>query len=152
MATVAEVLVETLVRAGVKRVLGIVGNSLNGITEIAIRTSIGHNAVSVIVISGDTATKKAETKKPRVRIHKPATATRPSDEEIDALAKALNDPTGITILGAAGCAGATPEIKESKERLNGEVAIADEPPRNRNMRSSRFWDREPLNARSALRK
>ncbi len=34
MANVAEVLVETLVRAGVRRVLGVVGDSLNGITEV----------------------------------------------------------------------------------------------------------------------
>lgn len=34
MATVAEVLVETLVRAGVRRVLGVVGDSLNSITEV----------------------------------------------------------------------------------------------------------------------
>lgn len=34
MATIAEVLVETLVRAGVRRVLGVVGDSLNGITEV----------------------------------------------------------------------------------------------------------------------
>ncbi len=34
MPTVAEVLVDTLVRAGVRRVLGIVGDSLNGVTDV----------------------------------------------------------------------------------------------------------------------
>lgn len=34
MATIAEVLVETLVRTGVRRVLGVAGDSLNGITEV----------------------------------------------------------------------------------------------------------------------
>ncbi len=232
MATVAEVLVETLVRAGVKRVLGIVGDSLNGITdvirarddidwigvrheevaafacaaeahltgtlavcagscgpghvhlvnglydchrsrvpvlaiaahipsaeigsayfqetrpellfrecssycetitspsqaprilEIAIQTSIGHNAVSVMIISGDTATKKAETKEPRVRIHKPATASRPSDEEIEALAKALSDAKQITILGGAGCAGAHDELMAVAEKLKAPIVHA----------------------------
>ena len=33
MATVAEILVKTLVQAGVKRVYGIVGDSLNGIID-----------------------------------------------------------------------------------------------------------------------
>src|SRR3979411_2122169 len=40
MAKVAEVFVETLVKAGVKRVYGVAGDSLNGITE-AIRATDG---------------------------------------------------------------------------------------------------------------
>jgi pyruvate dehydrogenase (quinone) len=42
MATVAEVLVQTLVEAGVKRVYGVPGDSLNGLTETIrkIRTAL----------------------------------------------------------------------------------------------------------------
>ncbi len=39
MANIAEVLVETLVAAGVKRVYGVAGDSLNGMTE-SIRRSL----------------------------------------------------------------------------------------------------------------
>lgn len=232
MANVAEVLVETLVRAGVRRVLGIVGDSLNGITdvirarsdiawvgvrheevaafaaggeaamtgtlavcagscgpghvhlinglydchrsrlpvlaiaahvpsaeigsgyfqetrpellfrdcssycatisqpsqvprmvEIAIQTSLGRGAVSVVILPGDVAMQKAEASEPRIAFRKPTPIVRPADAELDALAKALNDARKITILGGAGCAGAHDELIATADNLKAPIVHA----------------------------
>jgi len=45
MSTVAEILVESLVKAGVKRIYGIVGDSLNGITDALRRKKSIHGSM-----------------------------------------------------------------------------------------------------------
>ena len=76
------------------------------VLEIAIQTAIGHRAVAVVVLPGDVALMKAEHKEPRVNFRRARPVVRPSDEELDLLAGALNGKKKITILGGAGCAGA----------------------------------------------
>ncbi len=94
------------------------------IFEIAMQTAITHNAVSVIVISGDVSMAKAEIKQPRVVFHKPQPLTRPSDEELDALARGLNAARKVTILGGAGCAGAHDELVAVADKLKAPIVHA----------------------------
>lgn len=225
MATVAEVLVETLVRAGVHRVLGVVGDSLNDITEVirsrddiewitvrheevaafaaggeaqmtgtlavcagscgpghvhlvnglydchrsrvpvlaiaahipsgeigsgyfqetrpellfrdcsaycetiarpsqaprvlemAIQAAIGREGVSVVVISGDVAAMRATEEAPRLVPPRSKPVIRPSDAELDALARGLDEARKVTILAGAGCAGAHAELMAVADRL-----------------------------------
>ena len=59
MSTVAEILVESLVKAGVKRIYGIVGDSLNGITDALRREKsiqwihVRHEEVAAFAASAD---------------------------------------------------------------------------------------------------
>ncbi len=94
------------------------------ILEIAIQMCVGNSAVSVVIIPGDIAMAKAETNAPRITFHQPRPATRPSDDEIKALADALNRVNRVTILGGAGCAGAHEELIATAEALKAPIVHA----------------------------
>src|SRR6516225_10666731 len=79
------------------------------VLEIAIQTAESRRGVSVVTIPGDVALQPA-TAAPRLHFPPPKPTVRPSDDEIDALAKILNEAKKITILGGAGCAGAHAEL------------------------------------------
>ena len=94
------------------------------VLEIAIQTAIGHRAVAVVVLPGDVALMKAEHKEPRVSFRRAQPVVRPSDEELELLAGALNGKKKITILGGAGCAGAHAELVALAERLQAPIVHA----------------------------
>lgn len=64
---------------------------------------------------------KAENTKPRVVFRKPQPVIRPSDAELNALAKGLNSATKITILGGAG---AHEELITVPEKLKAPIVHA----------------------------
>src|ERR1700682_5997138 len=76
------------------------------VLEIAMQTAIARRGVSVIALPGDVALRDAVQECPRLKFPPPAPSICPSDVEIDALAKILNDSEKITILAGAGVAGA----------------------------------------------
>jgi len=78
--------------------------------EIAIQTAESRRGVSVVTIPGDVALQPATVSSPRLHFPPPQPTVRPADDEIDALAKILNQAKKITILGGAGCAGAHAEL------------------------------------------
>ncbi len=94
------------------------------VLEIAIQTAVGQNAVSVVVLPGDVALQKAVHEAPRVNFRPARPLVRPSDEELDLLADALNGKRKITVLGGAGCAGAHDILVEVAERLQAPIVHA----------------------------
>lgn len=80
------------------------------VLDIAIRTSISHSAVSIIVIPGDVALQEAVSNRPIMTLERSRTIICPSKEEVAKVADAINSAHKVTILGGAGCAGAHSEL------------------------------------------
>jgi pyruvate dehydrogenase (quinone) len=93
------------------------------ILETAIQSAISQRGVSVIVLPGDVALKDA-VQGPRVGFHDLKSSVRPSEGELDALARLLNQSKKITILGGAGCAGAHAELIAVAGKLQAPIVHA----------------------------
>jgi pyruvate dehydrogenase (quinone) len=79
--------------------------------ENAMTTAIARRGVAVIVLSGDVALQSGEHLSAPALYQKPAKPlTRPLDEDLDRLAKLLNESKRVTLLCGAGCAGAHNEL------------------------------------------
>ena len=91
------------------------------VLEIAIQTAESRRGVSVVTIPGDVALQPATVSSPRLHFPPPKPTVRPADDEIDALAKILNQAKKITILGGAGCAGAHAELIALAGKLNAPI-------------------------------
>ncbi len=76
------------------------------VLEIAIQAAVSRRGVAVVAIPGDVALQAATVDSPRLHVPPPKPRVCPSDEEIETLAKLLNESKKITILGGAGCAEA----------------------------------------------
>jgi pyruvate dehydrogenase (quinone) len=94
------------------------------VLEIAIQTAVSRRGVAVVVIPGDVALQSATIVSPRLRFPPPKPTLSPSDEEIEFLAKLLNESKKITILGGAGCAGAHSELVALAGKLNSPIVHA----------------------------
>jgi pyruvate dehydrogenase (quinone) len=94
------------------------------VLEIAMRTAISRRGVAVVVIPGDVALQAATVASPRLRFSPPKPTLSPSDEEIESLAKLLNESKKITILAGAGCAGAHAELIALAGKLNSPIVHA----------------------------
>jgi len=94
------------------------------VLEIAIQTAVSRRGVAVVVIPGDVALQSATIVSPRLRFPPPKPTLAPSDEEIEFLAKLLNESKKITILGGAGCAGAHSELVALAGKLNSPIVHA----------------------------
>src|SRR5437763_11291430 len=94
------------------------------VLEIAIQTALARRGVSVIALPGDVALRDAVEQGPRLHFPEPKPKVCPSDDEITALAKILNQSKKITILGGAGCAGAHAELIEMAGKLNAPIVHA----------------------------
>jgi pyruvate dehydrogenase (quinone) len=94
------------------------------VLEIAIRTALSKRGVAVVVLPGDVALRKAVTQEPRLHFPEPKPSVSPSDDELEALAKALNEAKKITILAGAGCAGAHAELIELAGKLQAPIVHA----------------------------
>src|SRR5438309_8793404 len=69
------------------------------VLEIAMQTALARRGVSVIALPGDVALRDAVEQEPQLHFPEPKPKVRPSDDEITALAKILNQSKKITILG-----------------------------------------------------
>jgi pyruvate dehydrogenase (quinone) len=86
--------------------------------ETAMTTAIARRGVAVIVLSGDVAGQSGEHLEATTSYQKPLTAlTRPVDQDLDRLAKLLNESNRITLLCGAGCAGAHDELVKLGDML-----------------------------------
>jgi pyruvate dehydrogenase (quinone) len=94
------------------------------VLEIAIQTALSRGGVSVVTIPGDVALQAATVDSPRLHFPPPKPTVRPSDEEIDTLARVLSESKKITILGGAGCAGAHAELIALAGKLNAPIVHA----------------------------
>jgi pyruvate dehydrogenase (quinone) len=94
------------------------------VLEIAIQTAIARRGVSVIALPGDIALRDAVEQEPRLHFPPPKPTVCPADDEIEALAKVLNESEKITILAGAGCAGAHAELIALAGKLNAPIVHA----------------------------
>jgi pyruvate dehydrogenase (quinone) len=78
----------------------------------------------VVVIPGDVALQAATVASPRLHFSQPKPTLCPSDDEIESLAKLLNESKKITILAGAGCAGAHAELIALAAKLNSPIVHA----------------------------
>jgi pyruvate dehydrogenase (quinone) len=94
------------------------------VLEIAMQTAIARRGVSVVALPGDIALRGAVEEEPRLHFPPPKPTVCPADDEIEALAKVLNDSEKITILAGAGCAGAHAELIALGGKLNAPIVHA----------------------------
>jgi pyruvate dehydrogenase (quinone) len=94
------------------------------VLEIAIQTAVSRRGVSVVALPGDVALRNAVEQQPRLHFPEPKPRVCPSDDELAALAKILNQSKKITILGGAGCAGAHTELIELASKLKAPIVHA----------------------------
>jgi pyruvate dehydrogenase (quinone) len=93
------------------------------ILKRAIRVAIAKRGVAVVVIPGDVALKKIDADVPQwLTPREPV--VRPSQPEIEHLAGFLNEATGVTLFGGAGCAGAHAEVIELARKLKAPIVHA----------------------------
>ena len=93
--------------------------------ENAMTTAIARRGVAVIVLSGDVALQSGEHLSAPALYQKPAKPLmRPLDEDLDRLAKLLNESKRVTLLCGAGCAGAHPELVKLGEVLKAPMVHA----------------------------
>ncbi len=94
------------------------------VLDIAIQAAVSLRGVSVVVIPGDVALQNATRETPRPYFPPPRPTVRPSDDEIETLARLLNESKKITILAGAGCAGAHSELIALAGKLNAPIVHA----------------------------
>jgi len=93
------------------------------ILEIAIQTAISKRGVSVVALPGDIALREA-VGPTRLHFSDSESHVCPPKEELEELAKILNDAKKVTILGGAGCAGAHTELLQVAGRLRAPIVHA----------------------------
>lgn len=94
------------------------------VLEIAMQTALARRGVAVVVLPGDVAMRDAVTQQPRLRFPEPRAIVVPWPEDVDRLARLLNDSRKITILGGIGCAGAHTDLMELAARLQAPIVHA----------------------------
>ncbi|MDX6711831.1 MAG: hypothetical protein QOH96_2847, partial [Blastocatellia bacterium] len=94
------------------------------VLEIAIQSALSRRGVAVVALPGDVALREAVEQGPRLRFPEPKPRVSPSDDEITAMAKLLNDSKSTTILAGAGCAGAHEELIELAGKLKAPIVHA----------------------------
>src|ERR1700730_13810508 len=93
--------------------------------ETAMTTAIARRGVAVIVLSGDVALQSGEHLEATTSYQKPVKPLiRPLDQDLDRLAKLLNESNRITLLCGAGCAGAHDELLKLGELLKAPMVHA----------------------------
>jgi pyruvate dehydrogenase (quinone) len=94
------------------------------VLEIAIRTAIAVNGVSVVVLPGDLALEDATSKRPIPTFSRAPPNVTPPALDIQNLAKALNSCAKVTVLAGAGCAGAHSQLMEVAGLLQAPIVHA----------------------------
>ncbi len=92
--------------------------------EIAMRTSIAHSAVSVLVIPGDVMMQEAPNETALNPMRRPQPVIRPNDAELREAAEILNAAKKVTILAGAGCKDAHAELIAAAEALKAPIVHA----------------------------
>ncbi len=97
---------------------------ISRLLQIAVQTALSRRGVSVIVLPGDIALQPAPVSESRLSFAQATPTVRPSDNQLDRLAEALNGARRITILGGAGCAGAHDQLMEVADKLQAPIVHA----------------------------
>ncbi len=91
---------------------------------VAIQTALSRRGVAVVALPGDVALRNAVEQQPRLHFPEPRPLVVPSDDELETLAKVLNQSKKVTILGGAGCAGAHSELIDLAGKLKAPIVHA----------------------------
>ena len=94
------------------------------VLDIAIRTAIEKRDVAVLVIPGDVLLSEIERPADVATLLPTRSIIRPSDEELDMAAEALNRARRVTILAGSGCAGAREEVLSLADALQAPIVHA----------------------------
>ncbi|WP_022721042.1 ubiquinone-dependent pyruvate dehydrogenase [Rhodopseudomonas sp. B29] len=96
------------------------------VIENAIRAAVGLRGVAVVVIPGDVALREATSRgvAPVAGLLPPAAIVSPADEQVDALAKLLNEAGKVTLFCGRGCADAHDELMQLAEALKSPIVHA----------------------------
>ncbi|MBS1996906.1 MAG: ubiquinone-dependent pyruvate dehydrogenase [Cyanobacteria bacterium SZAS LIN-2] len=94
------------------------------IAEIAVQTAISRSGVSVIVIPGDVALRRAPAGGRQNHFSYAKPALSPAKEQVEAIRKALQTGEKITILAGAGCADAHDQLVALAGKLKAPIVHA----------------------------
>ncbi|WP_340318146.1 thiamine pyrophosphate-dependent enzyme [Rhizorhabdus argentea] len=90
-------------------------------TAMAAQSALAKRGVAVLIVPADVSSAKAPDEA-QFTVHRTKPIVRPSDEELDRLAAALNDGKKVTIYGGSGCEKAHDAVVALAERLMAPVA------------------------------
>ncbi len=94
------------------------------VLEIAIQTALAKRGVTVVAIPGDIALQSGTYRKPSASVKPTFPVLTPSPDELQQLARLLNQGKAVTILGGAGCAGAHAELMAAAGKLQSPMVSA----------------------------
>jgi len=87
------------------------------IIQTAIQHAIGQKGVAVIGLPGDVSEMKAEDSSVSTQLFYVNPVIRPSDSELDTLAKVINASKCVTVFCGIGASGAHPEIVQLSQKI-----------------------------------
>ncbi|MFI8292895.1 pyruvate dehydrogenase [Streptomyces sp. ms191] len=90
----------------------------------AIQHAVGQSGVSVVALPGDVASEQAPDKTVETALVTARPTVRPSDAEIEALARMIDDAERVTLFCGSGTAGAHAEVMQFAERVKSPVGHA----------------------------
>ena len=91
------------------------------VTMAAAQAALVKRGVAVLIVPADISQAKAPDQ-PLFKVHRTRPVTRPSDDELDRLATALNAPGKVAIYGGSGCRHAHDQVVALAKRLKAPVA------------------------------
>jgi pyruvate dehydrogenase (quinone) len=94
------------------------------VLDIAIQTAISKRGVAVIVLPGDVALRPATSHRGPSKFRSTRPLIRPTEADLELLARTLNGAKRVTILAGAGCAGAHAELIATAEKLSAPIVHA----------------------------
>lgn len=92
--------------------------------RVAIQTALGKGGVSVVVLPGDLAAEESGGPTTPTAIVAEPSPVKPAVEQVQALARALNAATTVTLFCGAGCRNAHDEVMQLAETLLSPVGHA----------------------------
>jgi pyruvate dehydrogenase (quinone) len=93
------------------------------VVQTAIRTALSEHGPTVIAVPGDVAVKKVPDDSYQAVLHNPP-LVRPSDADLRALSKMLDEVGSVTIFGGDGCRDAHDEVVALATKLQAPVGYA----------------------------
>ncbi|WP_433221523.1 pyruvate dehydrogenase [Microtetraspora malaysiensis] len=94
------------------------------VLQTAIQHAVGRSGVSVVSLPGDIAALEAPQRAAELALVTRRPTIRPADEEIDALARMVDDAPRVTLFCGSGTAGAHDEVMAFAERVKAPVGHA----------------------------
>ena len=93
------------------------------VVQTAIRTAVSEHGPTVIAVPGDIAPRKVPDDSYQAVVHRPP-LLRPTDEDLGALAKLIDEADSVTIFGGDGCRDAHDEVVALAQKLQAPVGYA----------------------------